>query len=38
MEGVVEKWKDKYGIFRASFLEFIAGKNRAQGVSALLNN
>lgn len=38
MEGVVEKWKDKYGIFRASFLELIAGKNRAQGVSALLNN
>lgn len=38
VDGIAEKWKDMNDISRASLLELIAGKNRAQGVSALLNN
>lgn len=38
MDGIAEKWKQMDDISRAGLLEKIAGKNRAQGVSALLNN
>lgn len=38
MDGIAAKWKQMDDISRAGLLELIAGKNRAQGVSALLNN
>ena len=38
MDGIAEKWKGMDDISRAGLLELIAGKMRAQGVSALLNN
>lgn len=38
MDGIAAKWKYMDDISRAGLLELIAGKMRAQGVSALLNN
>lgn len=38
MKGIASVWKDMSDVNQAALLELIAGKTRAQGVSALLSN
>jgi len=38
MKGIAAVWKDMSDVDQAALLELIAGKTRAQGVSALLSN
>lgn len=38
IKGISDVWKDMSDVNQASLLELIAGKNRAQGASALINN
>ena len=38
MQGISKVWKDMSDVDQAALLELIAGKNRAQGAAALLNN
>ena len=38
MKGIAEVWEDMENADQAALLELIAGKTRAQGVSALLSN
>ena len=38
IQGIARTWKEMSNVNQAALLELIAGKNRAQGAAALLNN
>lgn len=38
IQGIAHTWKEMSNVNQAALLELIAGKNRAQGAAALLNN